>query len=126
MMQRIFGLAVIVSLMIIFSADAYAQKLGGYKEIPKTDPAAKAAAEFAVSAEAEKTGKSVEFVAIHKAERQTVAGANYRLCIKVTTQGEKNEADVTHFVKVVVYQNLKQEYKLASWETSDCGEEDDD
>ncbi len=75
---------------------------------------------------AKKRSKEIELVSVHKAERQVVAGSNYRLCLKVLSQGEKGGADVTPFVKVVVYQNLKQEYKLTSWEISDCGEDDDD
>lgn len=123
---RFYGVVVFVGLVAMFAVTAQAQKVGGYKEIPKNDAGARAAAEYAVSAQAEKNGKTIELISVANAERQIVAGTNYRLCLKVTSQGEKNEADATHFVTVVVYQSLKQEYKLTSWENSDCGDDDDD
>ena len=52
------------------------------------------------------------------------AGTNYRLCLKVTTSGEANEADVTITVKVVVYRNLKGVFSLTSWVEEDCEDED--
>ena len=125
MKYRLFVIVAFAGLVAMFAATANAQKVGGYKEISKDDAGARAAAEFAVSAEAEKTGRSITFIAVLGAERQVVAGSNYRLCIKVTSQGVDGEADATHAVKVVVYQNLKQEYSLTSWEKSDCDEDDD-
>ena len=77
-----------------------------------------AAAEFAVSAQAEKSEKEISLVEVIKAERQVVAGSNYRMCLKVTTQGEVDEADATHFVQVVVYVDLKGTRKLSSWVAS--------
>lgn len=121
---RVFGAVTLLGVVAIFAGAANAQKVGGYRDIPKTDSGAKAAAEFAVSTQAEKSNKEIELVSVHKAERQVVAGSNYRLCLKITTSGDNG--DVTSYVKVVVYQDLKQEYKLTSWEKSDCGGDDDD
>ncbi len=119
---------VIVALAFVFctASAGFAQRLGGYKEIPKSDAGAAAAAAFAVSAQAEKNTATISLVSVQKAESQVVAGRNYRLCLKVTTSGEKNTADVTITVQVVVYQNLKQEYTLTSWKEDDCGGDDDD
>ncbi|MBK7391859.1 MAG: hypothetical protein IPI64_00995 [Chloracidobacterium sp.] len=125
MKNYFFGVVVFIGMMAMFALTANAQKVGGYKEIAKDDAGAQAAAAFAVSSQAEKTSRSIELVLVHKAERQIVAGSNYRLCLKVTSQGEDGEADVTHFVQVVVYQNLKREYSLTSWTKSDCDEDDD-
>ena len=125
MKYRFIGIAVFVGMMAMFAVTANAQIVGGYKAIAADDAGAQAAAEFAVSAEAAKTSRSIELVSVHKAERQVVAGSNYRLCLKITSQGEDGEADVTHFVQAVVYQNLKREYKLTSWTKSDCDEDDD-
>ena len=119
-----FGIIALIGLTAMFAVTANAQKVGGYKDIAADDAGARAAAEFAVGTEAAKTSRAIELVSVHKAERQVVAGSNYRLCLKITSQGEDGEADVTHFVQVVVYQNLKREYSLSSWTKSDCDEDD--
>lgn len=104
---------------------ALAQKVGGYKEISKTDAGAAAAADFAVKAQAKKAGGTSQLVAIERAESQVVAGMNYRLCLKVTTSGEGSEADATELFKVVVYRNLKNVFSLTSWVREECAEDDD-
>ena len=65
------------------------------------------------------------FEGVEKAEVQIVAGRNYRLCMKVRSQGGEDEADAIIFVQAVVYIDLKGNKKLSSWSTSDCGEDDD-
>jgi hypothetical protein len=67
---------------------------------------------FAVDAQAERKNLTIDLIAVEKAESQVVAGTNYRLCLKVTTSGADDEADVTITVRVVVYRNLKGEYSL--------------
>jgi hypothetical protein len=49
-----------------------------------------------------------------------VAGINYRLCLKVSTESD----DAPQDVKAIVYRNLKKEYSLTSWEEESCGESD--
>jgi len=114
------------ALLLAFATTSFAQKVGGYKEISKSDSGARAAAVFAVGAQAAKTGGTAELVSVLKAESQVVAGMNYRMCLKVTTSGGAGEADVTETVKVVVYRDLKGNYKLSSWAAEDCGDDDDD
>ena len=115
---------VAAALFCAFQASAQTRPLlGGYKEIAKTDAAVKKAALFAVSAEAKRTEKEIEFISIVKAERQVVAGSNYRMCLKVSTEGAEGQDDTEVFVKVVVYVDLKGVQKLTSWEASDCGED---
>ena len=123
MKNRIFLMSAFLGLFAIFAVTANAQKVGGYKPIAADDAGAQAAAEFAVGAESEKTGKTIELVSIHTAERQTVQGANYRLCMKVSSEGGEGQDDVSFFVQVVVYQDLKRAYKLTSWATSECGDD---
>lgn len=116
----------IVGLVAVVAGSAAAQaKLGGYKLISKTDARAQEAAEFAVEAQTKKSGKKQTLESIFKAESQTVAGINYRLCLEVTSEGEGNEADVVGFVEAIVYVDLKKNSKLTSWKTSDCGDDDD-
>lgn len=113
-----------LALMLATSA-AFAQKTGGYKTISKTDAGARAAAEFGVDAQAERKNLTIELIAVEKAESQVVAGTNYRLCLKVTTSGAEDEADVTITVKVIVNRNLKGEYSLTSWAEEDCAPDSD-
>ncbi len=95
--------------------------VGGYKEAKVDDPAVVAAAEFAVEARKEQAGGPLSLVAIKSAEYQVVQGMNYRLCLEVKA-GEETDADVEpQSVQVVVYQNLKREYSLTSWEEKHCG-----
>lgn len=121
--------AIIAFGMLLFvlaaSLSAQAPRLGGYKEAAKTEAGVKAAAAFAVKAQTEKTERKETLMSIFKAEKQVVAGTNYRLCLKVTSEGAEDEADIIHFVQVVVYVDLKGNYKLTSWADSDCGEDDD-
>ncbi len=110
--------------MFLASA-ASAQKVGGYKTISKSDAGARAAAEFAVDAQAERKNLTIELIAVEKAESQVIAGTNYRLCLKVTTSGAEDEADVTITVRVIVNRNLKGAYSLTGGMEEDCSPEDD-
>ncbi|MEP6945600.1 MAG: cystatin domain-containing protein [Acidobacteriota bacterium] len=112
----ISALAVTLTFVIAGSA----QMVGGYKQIAKTDADAHAAAVFAVGAEGQKDGLSIELMSVQQAERQVVAGTNYRLCLSVTAG---SEASMT--VRTVVYRDLKGKYKLTSWTEEDCGGSDD-
>ena len=114
-----------IAAVVILSVSASAQRVGGFSEVAKTDAGAKAAAAFAVKAQTQKTERKETLMSIFKAERQVVAGSNYRLCLKVTSEGAEDEADIIHFVQAVVYVDLKGNYKLTSWTDSECGEDDD-
>lgn len=121
-MKKNLKLAVALAALTVIAGAASAvsaQKVGGYKEIAKTDASAAAAAAYAVKAQAEKVGEEIELIAVQKAERQVVAGSNYRLCLEVTPTGDETADSV--FVQVVVYVDLKGNYKLTSWTDSDCG-----
>lgn len=87
MKYRFFGIAVFVGMMVMFAVSANAQMVGGYKSIASDDAGAQAAAEFAVDAQSTKSGKTIELDWISKAERQVVQGSNYRLCMKVNSEG---------------------------------------
>lgn len=97
-----------------------AQMVGGFKAAPVDDAGVVAAADFAVMNYTEKNEVSLEIVSIQKAERQVVQGMNYRICVEVKAAEEGN--DETQFVQVVVYQDLKRNYKLTKWEPDACGQ----
>lgn len=111
----------LAALTVIIGAASAASaqiKTGGYKQIDKTDAGAVAAAGFAINAQSEKTNMQFELHELVKAERQVVAGTNYRLCMQVSADG-----DESFFVLAVVYLDLKKNYKLTSWADSDCGDQ---
>jgi Cystatin domain len=122
---RASWLLLIFGLLLILASAASAQKVGGYKAISKTDAGARAAAEFAVDAQAERKNLTIELNAVEKAESQVVAGTNYRLCLKITTSGAEDEADVIITVRVIVYRNLKGVLSLTSWMEEDCAPDSD-
>ena len=92
---------------------------GGYQKIEATDASAIAAANFAVKVEAKKRKAKIKIVSVNEAERQVVAGTNFRLCLKIELT-EKNKNTISQIVQTVVFQNLKQKMSLTSWAKSDC------
>ncbi|MEO7539834.1 MAG: cystatin domain-containing protein [Pyrinomonadaceae bacterium] len=115
----------VMAIVVMLVSTAFAQRVGGYKEVSTTETAVTAAARFAVKAQAAKQDATIELVDVAHAERQIVAGTNYRMCLVITTSGEENEADVTITARVVVYRDLKGRYKLSSWVEEDCVPDDE-
>ena len=105
------------AVILTFASASFAQMVGGYKAVAKTDAGAVAAADFAIEAQSEKTEKEYTLEDIVKAERQVVQGSNYRLCLKVSADGSD-----TFYVLAVVYVDLKNNQKLSSFVLSTCGE----
>ena len=87
-----------------------AQIPGGFSPAVANDEGALAAAKFAANAHDAK----LAFVSIEKAERQVVAGLNYKLTIKVTDGGKARRADA------VVWRKLDGTHALTSWKWLDA------
>ena len=87
--------------------------VGGFKQISKTDETVVAAANFAVSAQAKKFA-ALKLVAIERADKQIVAGANYKLCLAVNSGGQPQQATA------LVYHNLQNKFLLTSWTSGKC------
>lgn len=94
---------------------------GGYSAVSVTDPAVRAAAAFAITAEQPlrpppglPTAK-LELVKILSAQAQVVAGLNYRLRLKVRVNGVERLAEV-----VVWWQAWRtpDPYRLTAWNWS--------
>lgn len=97
-----------------------APRVGGYRDVSVEDATVVAAAEFAVKTQAEKEEVAIEVSEIHSAARQTVAGANYKLCISANVvSGDDEESEVRQYL-IVVYQNLKGVFQLTSWKQEEC------
>lgn len=108
--------AILCAIVLSLGTAAFAQRiLGGYRTVSTTDKEAVAAADFAVGKKAEEQ-EGLTLVSIEKAETQSVAGRNFRLCLKVSLDEEEQQ------VKTVVHRNLKQEYSIISWRVEDCSE----
>ncbi|HEV7929067.1 MAG TPA: cystatin domain-containing protein [Nitrosospira sp.] len=114
-MKTNLKMAVALAALTILAGAAnatMAQMVGGYKAVEATDQYARAAAEWAVREKGEKTETGIELLSLVKAERQTVQGANYRLCMKINTEDQDTPVS---FVQAVVYMDLKKNYRLTSW-----------
>src|SRR5262249_26485887 len=90
--------------------------LGGYRDADVAAADVRAAADFAVVERARLSARAVTLNAILRAERQVVAGANYRLCLDVVDAGQAT------MVRVVVYRDPQHRYSLTTWEVSRCAE----
>ena len=82
---------------------------GGYSQA-EIDPEVQKVAKFAVKAQAKATGKPLQLVKILKAERQVVAGLNYRIEIEVADGSKHLKA------RAVVWKKLDGSLALTSWE----------
>lgn len=74
----VFAAALLVPLLAAFSSMP-----GAYSEFPADHTETKAVAEFAVKAEAAQEKKTLTLVKVERAEKQIVAGTNYRLILRV-------------------------------------------
>lgn len=86
---------------------------GGYREVSQVAPEAMSAARFAIRAESRRERARISLVSIERAERQVVAGLNYRLLLRISVNGTMRN------VKAEVYQDLRQRYSLSLWEATD-------
>ena len=92
-----------------------AQMVGDYREASKTDRAVVSAANFAVKKQSEKQKNTpLKLISIEKAEKQVVAGMNYRMCLSVNSNKKMTQATAT------VYQNIKNEFSLTEWTDGKC------
>ena len=96
--------------------------VGGYKSVSTDDPEVVEAAEFAVSERSENNGVSLKLVSVERAERQVVAGTNFKLCLRVELADEDEDANETQDVKVLVFRSLQNEHSLKSWDVAECDE----
>jgi len=115
-----FVVMVVALGLILGSVVAASGQLGGYRQVAKDNEDVVAAADFAVD-EQSKKGTTFKLVSIEQAERQSAAGSNFRMCLKVGYHKEDDDVDATEFVKVVVHRDLQQEFSLLSWAQEDCG-----
>ncbi len=110
--------AIAVFGLFMFSASICSAQMmvGGFRDAAKTDKSVVGAANFAVAAQSKKQKTSLTLISVEKAEKQIVAGVNYRLCLAVNSN-KKNE-----LATAIVYQNLQNQYKLINWTGGNCAD----
>ena len=117
------NLQIILTLVVLHAAVGYATELhaqqdpvvGAYQQASVTDRDVMTAARYAVRKEKERRGGgSVKLVSIERAEKQVVAGTNYRLCLRVKIKGKIRR------VTTVIYRNPDQMHALTSWKPGAC------
>lgn len=114
------GLPVCMAAFVLFAAtgpvagQAQQPRPGGYAGASVTNKEVVAAAAFAIQAQAKAGGETarLELVEILAAERQVVAGMNYRLTLKVKRHGQERTAEA-----IVWWQAWRkpEPYQLTSW-----------
>jgi uncharacterized lipoprotein NlpE involved in copper resistance len=87
---------------------------GSYSGINVNDPDVKAAAEFAVTEQGRRDGADLSLIEIVQAQKQVVAGFNYKICLRARSGGK------TRTAVVVVYKDLQQQYSLTSFQWGKC------
>ena len=122
-LRKIFSLA-IFCLAFGGAVSAFGQiKTGGYRTVPVSDQGVKDAVDFALEMKAEVMDEELSLEGIIKAETQTVAGTNYRVCLQIYVPAKEEETDgVTLYIKAVIFRSLKNEYSIKSWVEEDCAE----
>jgi Cystatin domain len=123
-MKKIFHTRIILALVLVslISSGVAAQGrvLGGSSKVSPTSADVVEAAEFAIGEARKKEEQTkIELVSVQTAERQSVAGTIYKLCMKVNIDDEEQD------IKVVVFRALPQNgeapvWELQSWDHESC------
>lgn len=116
-------LPLLAALCIVFfcvSASFAQIKTGGYKTVDVSDAGVAEAAEFVVRELGRKDEIELSLESVERAERQVVAGTNYRLCLLIRYPAqEEDEEEIVSTMQVVVFRSLKNEFNLKSWKEVD-------
>ncbi len=93
-------------------------RVGGYRDVSKTDATVVLAAKFAVDTHSNDVkDDTLQFNSVVSAKRQIVQGSNYQMCLAVTSKGKKQRAEAT------VYQDLQNQFSLSEWVEGCAGDE---
>jgi hypothetical protein len=106
--RRVFWICLLCSLLAPACAQAKPPVPGGYSEV-KTDDETKMAANFAVGEISKKLNEPLALKGIVSAERQVVAGLNYRLELDLTKNNQP------YRVRAIVWRKLDGSMELTSW-----------
>ena len=88
--------------------------VGSYVPVPATSAGIRRVAEFAIAEAGRRSGTPIQLRRVAEAERQSVAGTNYRLCVEVLA-AEKTVRALAH-----VFQGLDSKLTLKEWTPGGC------
>ena len=133
-MKNILPIIIFCAAFVIIGLCAstnYAQQenpplAGGYSDASKTDAEVIAAAKYAVKTQAKKEHAKIKYIAVTQAEKQVVAGMNYRLCLSVEVVEKGKKKPETKTIQTVVFKNLQQKFSLTDWSENGCGKENNE
>jgi hypothetical protein len=124
-LQKIFRLA-LFCLVFGCAAVAFGQTRllpGEYKPVSVANSEVRQAAEFAVQAKTAEVQREIQLDGVTSAESLSVQGTDYRLCLQLVLAPEnEDEAGVQFYVKTIVHKTLNGEFKMTSWQMTDCAE----
>lgn len=112
-MKRSFDISTKIAVLVTFAClyssvfSAQLQMVGGYSSVSAKDKEVIAAAKFAIKEKSK--SNELKLLEVEEAERQVVAGMNYKMWLKVESEGKTKSAEV------VVWKKLSKEYALTSW-----------
>ncbi len=111
-----------------FADEPLTMKPGGWADVAATDEGVIAAAAFAVqskqAAMRENGGqRTLVLEKIEAAQQQVVAGMNYRLTLRVKTEGKARTAEALVWARVWLEE--PERYQLTSWTFTDSAPETD-
>lgn len=97
-------------LVTLAARPSFAQRVGGFRDVPVDDKQLVAAAKFAVEAREKESKEKTELVKILKGGAQVVAGMNYRIDLDVKVEGGVRTA------QAIVWAKLDRTFQLTKWE----------
>ncbi len=115
----------VFAIIFGFNESVSAQSLpivGGFKNVAVTDKGVIDATNFALKTIAKEEEMDLKLDSIINAQQQVVQGMNYKILFKTSYSdgGEIYEL----CLNASVYRSLKKEYKLTSWDSVQCSEEE--
>lgn len=124
MKKGLLNLCMMAAICVVIgcASSAFGQmRVGGFKTVSSEDAGVQAATEFVLQEKSKELGVELSLETIHKAEVQVVQGKNYRLCLQIYAPSKEAETDgVTLFIQTIIYNDLKNKYKITKWEDSEC------
>ena len=110
-------MAIFIFGAVAVEARVSAQIAGGYSSLSVKSKDARDAAAFAIKTQSATSSKKIVLVKILKAEKQVVAGLNYRICLLVRESKGRSKS-----ITAVVYQDLSNVLSLTDWKGGGCTE----
>lgn len=123
LMSAVFGLILGCTATNFAQTELPVPIAGGYSRVESNTAETVSAANFAVKKQSKKQKAKIKLTKISKAEKQVVAGLNYRLCLQVETSEKNKKTVIPQTIEAIVFLDLKQNFSLTSWAIAACTDE---